>query len=89
MHCVLTGEGGGLAQRAVLVAEVGGAVLGGRGGGQDQLLLDQTGLRVVRGQLGQPLVQGAPEQVQTLRRLAQQTLSLRRERSLSHQRSLS
>ena len=77
---LLTGERRRLAEGAVLVGQVGGAVAGaeGRRGGQHQLLLDEAGLGVVRGQLRQPLVQGVAQEVQTLGRLAQEALGLRR-----------
>ena len=77
---ILTSERRGLAEGAVLVAEVGGAVAGAEGwrGGQDHLLLDEAGLGVVRGELGQPLVQGVPQEVQALGRLAQEALGLGR-----------
>lgn len=66
------------AQSAVLVMYIGGAVAGAesRGGRQHQLLLDEAGLGVILGELLQPLLQRAPEQVQTLGRLAQTTLRL-------------
>lgn len=63
--------------------EVGGAVAGaeGGGGGQDQLLFDDAGFGVVLGQLGQTLLQGVPEEVQALGRLAQTGLGLGRRRA--------
>lgn len=58
--------------------DIGSAVAGAesRGGGQHELLLDEAGLGMILGQLHQPLLQRAPEQVQSLGRLAQTTLSL-------------
>jgi len=75
---VFTGERGRFAHGAVLVVDVGRAVAGaeGRGGGEHQLLLDEAGLGVVLGELLQPLLQGAAEQVQALGRLAEPTLGL-------------
>lgn len=74
-----TGERGRLVERAVLVVEVGGAVVRaeGGGGGQDQLLFDDAGFGMVLGQLGQALLQRVSEEVQALGRLAQTGLRLR------------
>lgn len=49
----------------------------GRRGGQKQLLLDDAGLGMVLGELQQPLLQSAPQQVQALGGLTQTRLSLR------------
>lgn len=67
-----------LDQGAVLVMDVGGAVTRAesRGRCQRQLLLDEAGLGVILGELQQPLLQRAPEQVEALGRLAQATVSL-------------
>lgn len=71
-----------LAQRAVLVVHVRGALLGAerRGRGQHQLLLDEAGLGVILRELLEPLLQGAAQEVQTLGRLAQTALGLQRGR---------
>lgn len=73
-----TCERRGLAQRAVLVVDVRGAVAGGerRGGGEHQLLFDEAGFGVVLRQLLQPLLQSTPEQVQALGGAAQTALGL-------------
>lgn len=73
-----TSERWGLAEGAILVVEVGGAVAGakGRWGRQDQLLFDDAGLGMVLWQLCQSPVQRVPQQVQPLRRLAQTRLRL-------------
>lgn len=75
---VFTCEWWWFAQGAVLVVDVGGAVAGaeGRGGSQHQLLLDEAGFGMILRELHQPLLQRTPEQVQTLGRLTQTTLSL-------------
>ncbi len=57
----------------------------GRGGGQHQLLLDEAGFGMILRELQQPLLQSAADQIQTLRRLAQTTLSLHKALN-SHQR---
>lgn len=49
----------------------------GQRGGQKKLLLDDAGLGMVLGELQQPLLQSAPQQVQALGGLTQTRLSLR------------